>query len=46
MRLDPAARTALAAAGVLFFLAGAGWAYFRTHIFVTTLMTGPSYRCL
>ncbi len=43
MRLDPIAKTALVAAGLLFFLAGAGWAYWGTDIFLTTLMAGLSY---
>ncbi len=43
MRLDPVAKTALAGAGLLFFLAGAGWAYFGTDIFLTTIMSGLAY---
>ena len=43
MTLDPIAKTALAAAGMLFFLAGAGWAYFGTDIFLTTVMSGLAY---
>jgi hypothetical protein len=41
--VDPLIRTALAAAGVLFFLAGAGWAYWGTDIFLTAIMTGLAY---
>jgi hypothetical protein len=43
MRLDPIARTALVGAGLLFFLAGAGWAYFGTELFLTAIMTGLAY---
>jgi hypothetical protein len=43
MRLDPIARTALVGAGLLFFLAGAGWAYFGTDLFLTAIMTGLAY---
>jgi hypothetical protein len=41
--LDPITRTALIAAGVLFFLAGAGWAYWGPDIFVAGIMAGLSY---
>ncbi len=43
MSLDPIAKTALVAAGVMFFLAGAGWAYWGTDIFLTTIMSGLAY---
>jgi hypothetical protein len=43
MALDPVTRAALVAAGLLFFLAGAGWAYWGTDIFLTAIMTGLSY---
>jgi hypothetical protein len=43
MRLDPIAKTALAGAGLLFFLAGAGWAYWGTDIFLSTIMSGLAY---
>jgi hypothetical protein len=41
--LDPIAKTALVAAGLLFFLAGAGWAYWGTDIFLANIMAGLSY---
>ena len=41
--LDPIAKTALVAAGLLFFFAGAGWAYFGTDIFLTGVMAGLAY---
>ena len=40
---DPIARSALLAAGLLFFLAGAGWAYWGTDIFLATIMAGLAY---
>jgi hypothetical protein len=36
-------KTALAAAGCLFVLAGAGWAYFGTDIFLNAVMAGLAY---
>ncbi len=42
-RLDAATRLALFAAGLLFFLAGAGWAYWGSEIFLTTVMAGLAY---
>ena len=41
--LDPVTRAALIAVGLLFALAGAGWAYWGTDIFLTTVMSGLSY---
>jgi hypothetical protein len=41
--LDPIAKTALVGAGVLFFLAGVGWAYWGTDIFLAGIMSGLSY---
>ena len=41
--LDNVTRTALAAAGLLFFLAGAGWAYWGSDIFLTVVMAGLAY---
>ena len=41
--LDRITRTALLAAGLLFALAGAGWAYWRTDIFLNAIMSGLSY---
>jgi hypothetical protein len=40
---DPVVTSAIVAAGVLFFLAGAGWAYWGTDIFLTTIMAGLAY---
>jgi hypothetical protein len=42
-RFDRVATTALAAAGLLLILAGAGWAYFGGDIFVTTVLAGLAY---
>lgn len=39
----PIAKAALATAGLLFFLSGAGWAYFGTDIFFSAVMAGLSY---
>ena len=41
--LDRVAKTALIASGCLFALAGAGWAYFGTDIFLNAIMTGLAY---
>ena len=41
--LDRTAKTALFAVGLLFALAGAGWAYFGADIFLTTIMAGLAY---
>ena len=41
--LDSITRTALVAVGLLFFLAGAGWAYWGSDIFLTTVMAGLAY---
>lgn len=41
--LDRVTRTALLAAGVLFVLAGAGWAYWGTDIFLGAVMAGLAY---
>jgi hypothetical protein len=37
-RLDRLTRTTLVAAALLFLLAGAGWAYFGTDIFLNTVI--------
>ncbi len=41
--LDRTAKSALAAAGLMFFLAGAGWAWWGTDIFLATIMAGLVY---
>lgn len=41
--VHPVAKTALVAVGLLFLLAGAGWAYFGTDIFLTAIMAGLAY---
>lgn len=41
--LDPFVKAALIAAGLLLFLSGAGWAYWGTEIFLTTIMAGLAY---
>ena len=41
--LDRIGKTAIVAAGFLFVLAGAGWAYFGTDIFLNTIMAGLAY---
>jgi hypothetical protein len=41
--LDRTTRAALAGAGLLFVLAGAGWAYFGTDIFIGAIMAGLAY---
>jgi hypothetical protein len=43
MALDRVTKSALLAAGLFFFLAGAGWAYFGTDIFLATIMAGLAY---
>jgi hypothetical protein len=43
MPLDWFTRSALLATGLLFFLAGAGWAYFGTDVFLATIMAGIAY---
>ena len=41
--LDRLSKAALLAAGFLFVLAGAGWAYFGTDIFLNAIMAGLAY---
>jgi hypothetical protein len=41
--LDPISKTALVAAGAAIALAGLGWAYFGTDIFLTGILAGLSY---
>ena len=41
--LDSTTRAALLVAGLLFFLAGAGWAYWGSEIFLTTVLAGLAY---
>ena len=41
--LDRLTRTALVATGLLFALAGAGWAYWGTEIFLNSIMSGLAY---
>jgi hypothetical protein len=41
--LDTTTKAALAAAGLLFFLAGAGWAYWGSDIFLSIVMAGLAY---
>jgi hypothetical protein len=43
MPLDWVTKSALLATGLLFFLAGAGWAYFGTDVFLATVMAGIAY---
>ena len=43
MPLDSLTKSALLAAGLLFFLAGAGWAYFGTEVFLSVVMAGLAY---
>lgn len=43
MPLDRLTKSALAAAGLLFFLAGAGWAYWGTDVFLSVVMAGLAY---
>lgn len=40
---DRVGKAALVAAGCLFALAGVGWAYFGTDIFLNALMAGLAY---
>ena len=41
--LDRMTKTAILAAGLLFALAGAGWAYWGTDIFLSAVMSGLAY---
>jgi hypothetical protein len=41
--LDRFGKAALVGAGALFFLAGAGWAYFGTDIFMAALVAGLAF---
>jgi len=41
--LDPIVKTAIVAAGLLFFLAGIGWAYWGTDIFLAAIVAGLAY---
>jgi hypothetical protein len=41
--LDTTAKAALAAGGLLFLLAGAGWAWLGPDIFLTMVMAGLAY---
>ena len=41
--LDRITLTALLAAGLLFALAGVGWAYWGTDIFLSAIMSGLAY---
>lgn len=41
--LDRTTKIALTAAGVLFFLAGAGWALQGNDVFLATVMAGLAY---
>jgi hypothetical protein len=43
MPLDRLTMSALAAAGLLFALAGAGWAYWGGDVFLATVMAGLAY---
>jgi hypothetical protein len=43
MPSDRLTRSALIGAGLLFFLAGAGWAYYSTDVFLATIMAGLAY---
>jgi hypothetical protein len=43
MPLDWVTKSALLGTGLLFFLAGAGWAYFGTDVFLATIMAGIAY---
>ena len=42
-RLDRTTRAALAVAGLLFFLAGMGWAAFGSDVFLATAMAALAY---
>ncbi|HEX9906033.1 MAG TPA: hypothetical protein VGA77_13830 [Propylenella sp.] len=41
--LDRITKSALLGAGLLFMLAGAGWAYWGTDLFVSAIMAGLAY---
>ena len=41
--LDPAAKSALAGAGLLLLLCGAGWAVYGPDIFLSSVMAGLAY---
>jgi hypothetical protein len=41
--LDTTAKAVFAAGGLLVLLAGAGWAYFGTEIFLSVIMAGLAY---
>ncbi len=41
--LDLTTKSALAGAGLLFFLCGAGWAAYGPEIFLSSLMAGLAY---
>ena len=41
--LDRTTRAAISGAGLLFVLAGAGWAWFGTDIFLGAIMAGLAY---
>jgi hypothetical protein len=43
MPLDRLTKSALVGAGLLFFLAGAGWAYWGTDVFLSVVMAGLAY---
>jgi hypothetical protein len=43
MPSDRLTRSALIGAALLFFLAGAGWAYYGTDVFLATIMAGLAY---
>ena len=40
---DLVTKSAIVGAGLLFVLAGAGWAYFGTDIFLSAIMAGLAY---
>ena len=42
-RLDRVTRASLVAGGLLFFLAGAGWAVYGPEVFINTVMAGLAY---
>jgi hypothetical protein len=43
MHLDRTTQAALIVAGLLFFLAGAGWALAGPEVFLATVMAGLAY---
>jgi hypothetical protein len=43
MALDRVTKSALVGAGLLFFLAGVGWAYWGTDVFLSVVMAGLAY---